>query len=196
MPVSNTNSETFYTGNASTTTGYSVDFDYISEDHIYVATIARGTGTVTITAGVVAFTDAQATLLVGSRLRIAGTTYVIDTRTSSTAFTITDHTVTVASSNFHLPDDEDVLTEGEFILTEVGAGSPYVTTPIAVAATALVRVYREVPYTQLIDFPSTGPIQTASISQMGDLLEMQIQQLATRVNNSGAIVPATSGSGG
>lgn len=185
-------SEVWYTGNNSTSTPYSVPFAYNDGDDVKVSVLAVGTGTVAITAGVVAFSSSQSALIVGSHIRIAGVTYTIATRSSATSFTITDHTVTVAStSTWHLPESGTLLEAGEFTLTEVGVGAPYITTDTAYASTYLVRIYRDTPRTQLVDLPASGALSQESIEQGLDKVMMAVQELATLVENAGIIIAAS-----
>lgn len=181
--VSSTVSEIFYTGNASLVTSYSVPFPYQSSSHVKVQQLVAGTGTVTITSGAAVFSSAQTTLLTGSRFRVAGVTYTIFSKTSTTVFTLTTEP-TVAASAFHILDDATDLVSGStYTLTEVGVGAPYVTTAPAIPATDLVRVYRELPLTQLTAFPSTGPIRTEDIEDSLDEKTMQIIQVSNRIDD-------------
>src|SRR5688572_9960959 len=105
-------SEIIYTGNASTSTPYSITFDYIGTSHIKVSVMAAGTGTVEVVAGVATFSSAQTTLEIGSRVRILGTKYTIATRASSTSFTLTTRPTIAAGTSFHILDDATELVEG------------------------------------------------------------------------------------
>lgn len=175
--VSNATSTITYNGNASTVTGYSVAFDYLSASHIKVAVTAKGTGTVSVVDGLATFSSAQATLEAGARIRIDGNIHIIQSRTSDTVFTFQDRP-DYSSENFWLIDDEVVLSGGQYTVVEVGAGAPYVTTGTAYPNTSLVRVYRVVPYTQLLDLQNVSAIDVRDIEQALDLAVQQIQQLA------------------
>jgi hypothetical protein len=193
--ISGENSETFYVGNASTVTAYAVELDFASSDDVKAHRLDAGTGTVTIVSGVATFSSAQSTLIVGSHLRIAGTTYTIATRTSSTVFGITDHTVDVASSSFHLPDDAVLLVSGSTYTITGTSGDAEITTDPAIAATALLRIYRDTPITQETSFPSSGPFNPSVMEDALDKLTMIAQELTTTVQNAGIVVPEEAGTG-
>lgn len=188
--VSSSTQELFYTGTGSTGTQYAVSaIEYVSADHIKASRMDAGTGTVTVVDGIATFSSAQSTLGIGSHIRISGETYTVHEKTSDTVFQLTEE-VDVASSSFHLPDDQVFLVSGStFTLMETGPGAPYVTTSPAIASTAILRIYREVPYTQTLNFPSTGPIQGENMEMGLDLVVQMIQQLATALENTGITVP-------
>lgn len=163
-------------------------FDWINSSHVKVERLDAGTGTVTVVAGVATFSSAQTTLDVGSHVRISGSTYTIDSRTSDTVFSFTTRP-TISSSAFHLPDDAVALVFGSTFTLTGTSGAASITTSPAVASTALLRVYRDVPYTQTVSLPSTGPVPTEAIETALDRTVMQVQQLATAVENAGIIVP-------
>lgn len=185
--------ETFYSGNNSTSTGYSVAFDYLDDPaNVKASVIAQGTGTVTIADGVATFSSAQTTLVTGSRVRVSGTNYTVLSATSSTVYRLTTNP-TVSSSNFHILDDSTALVRGStFTLTEVGVGAPYITTATAYANTYLVRVYLDVPLTQPLELSSSGPVLGDEVERALDRVTRQVQQTNNLVTNL-AVVHAVAG---
>ncbi len=189
--VSSAVQEIHYTGNASTVTAYSVPFTWTAATQVKASRLDAGTGTVTIVAGVATFSSAQSTLGIGSHFRIAGETYTIHEKTSTTVFTITEE-VSVASSSFHILEDAVALVEGSTFTLAGVSGASSITTNPAIAATALIRIYRQVPYTQLLSLASSGPLPVEDLELSLDEIVMMIQQLATAIENAGIIIPSGS----
>lgn len=176
-----------YSGNASTTTGYTIDFPYLEASDINVSVMAQGTGTVAVAAGAATFSSAQTTLEVGHKVRISGVLYEVDTRTSDTVFSFTTR-ATIASTAFHLPASAAVLTEGQFTVVTSGAGAPYVTTAAAYPATSIVRVYAMRPLNQQFDLPEGGALPVAEIERALDHVVMLILQTRLEAGLSGSVV--------
>jgi microcystin-dependent protein len=148
----------------------------------------------------------------------------VQTAASAFAYTGNNSTVTVYPfpAPFLLPsdiyvhvkvsaDDEDegeVLQQGVDytlnILTDtdnlITAGE--ITTAIAYAGTYTVTIFRQVPLTQLTEFPETGPFPARSVEQGYDKLVMALQQMHRRIlalegiEDNGSIVVVPEGSAG
>lgn len=182
--ISSTPSATVFAGNNSTSTPYPVTWRYISVTDVHASVMTQATGTVTVAAGVATFTSPQTSLGVGKRVRIAGTIYFIDTRTSDTVFTFTAR-VSISATAFYLPDSATELAYG----TEYSVGLDGVRTVAAVPVTSIITVYRITPLTQLVQLPSAGSLPSVSLESMADKLTMICQELRTALDGVTVLVP-------
>lgn len=175
-----------YAGNASTSTPYPVPFDYVDAADVVVTVTARGTGTVTVTAGAVVFSSAQPALVIGSKIRIANVIYEIATRTSDLLFTFKTRP-TISATTFHHVEAADELTGAEFSLAAEG-----VRTAVAVAATALVTIYRRTPVIQPAVLVQAGKLPALTLEAMHDRITMIAQELTSRMDGTGVGLPGSS----
>lgn len=185
--VATTDSAVLFNGNASNITPYPVAFPSLDPAHIIIQTIAPGTGTVAVAAGVATFSASQ-TLEIGGRVRIAAGVYYIATRVSATVYTFTTRP-TITSTTFWLPDVYTELAPAEFTYTVDGSGVlNAIITDVAVPVTSLVLVFRRTPLLQETELPGAGSLPNATLERMADR-EIMIDQ-ETRSLMSG-IIPST-----
>ncbi len=192
--IDETASATLFQGNNSTVTPYAFTWPYANAQHVYVSTFAPGTGTVTVTAGVAVFTDAQA-LEIDSRVRIDDEVYDIATRVSDTSYTFKTRP-TIAASDFYLPDSPTILDPSDFTL--IGQN---ITTAAAVPVDELVLIFRVTPRIQLIDLPLAGSLPATTIEGGFDYAmliaqEDETQASALSIINTPGTVTSVAGSGG
>ena len=180
MAIDSTITAAVYTGNASTVTPYVVPFEYLDAADVYVTQTAQGSGTVTVAAGVVTFSAAQAALVIGSKIRIADVIYEIATRASDTSFTFKTRPTISATAFHHVESATTLAADVDYVLS----GSDVVTT-LAVPATSLLTIYRATARLQPSVLPLSGALPASTLETIADRLTMIAQDMATLVSGSG-----------